>query len=129
MNTMMSARQMRNFNRARSAAELSDFRVKVGAVAILGKQVLSAGWSSSKTHPRQAEFDRFRNFRKDGCVTHALHAEINCLIPLLDDAELYVYRIRNDQPFGLSRPCAACMAAIKQIAYTTNDGYAIERII
>lgn len=141
MNTMMSARQMRNFNRARSAAELSDFRVKVGAVAILGKQVLSAGWSSSKTHPRQAEFDRFRNFRKDGCVTHALHAEINCLIPLLDDAdtdlnkvELYVYRIRNDQPFGLSRPCAACMAAIKQcgikqIAYTTNDGYAVERII
>ena len=102
---------------------------------------MSAGWSSSKSHTRQRDFDRFRSFRKDGNVTHALHAEINCLIPILENAdidkskiELYIYRIRNDQPFGLSRPCAACIAAIKQcgikqIAYTTNDGYAIERII
>lgn len=71
----------------------------------------------------------------------SLHAEINCLISLLNSAdtdwakvELYVYRIRNDQPFGYARPCAACMAAIKQcgirqIAYTTNDGYAVERIV
>lgn len=140
-NSLITARQMRNFARARSAAELSDFRVKVGAVAVLGKQVLSTGWNSTKSHPRQARFDTYRNFRETGKVTHALHAEISCLIPILENenidwnkVELYVYRIRNDQPFGLARPCPACMAAIKQcgikqIAYTTNDGYAVERIM
>lgn len=132
---------MRNFTRARAAAQMSDFRVKVGAVAILGKQVLSAGWSSGKSHPQQALFDKHRHFCESANTTHALHAEINCLIPLLDNVEidwnkveLYIYRIRNDQPYGLARPCPACMAAIKQcgikqIAYTTNDGYATERIV
>lgn len=68
-----------------------------------------------------------------------LHAEINCLnsIRYLDinfsKVKLYIYRIRNDQPFGLSRPCPSCMAAIKDLGikdlyYTTNDGYAHERI-
>ena len=140
-NITISARQMRNFERARAAAELSDFRVQVGAVAVLGKQVINIGWNSNKTHTLQFRYDKYRHFRETGRVTHALHAEISCLIPLLDNdeldfsrVELYVYRIRNDQPFGLAKPCPACMAAIKQcgikhIAYTTNDGYAIERIV
>ena len=47
--------------------------------------------------------------------------------------KLYIYRIRKDQPFGLSRPCPSCMAAIKDLGikdiyYTTNDGYVYERI-
>ena len=50
-----------------------------------------------------------------------LHAEINCInsIRNLDinfsKVKLYIYRIRNDQPFGLSRPCPSCMAAIKDL--------------
>ena len=47
--------------------------------------------------------------------------------------KLYVYRIRKDQPYGLSRPCPSCMAAIrdigiKDIYYTTDNGYAYERM-
>ena len=68
-----------------------------------------------------------------------LHAEINCLnqIRHLDinfsQVKLYIYRIRKDQPFGLSRPCLSCMAAIKDLGirdiyYTTNDGYAYEKL-
>ena len=47
--------------------------------------------------------------------------------------KLYIYRIRVDQPFGMARPCLSCMAAIKDIGirdiyYTTNDGYVYERL-
>lgn len=68
-----------------------------------------------------------------------LHAEINCInsIRNLDinfsKVKLYIYRIRKDQPFGLSRPYPSCMAAIKDLGikdiyYTTNGGYVYERI-
>ena len=68
-----------------------------------------------------------------------LHAEINCTnsIRHLDinfsKVKLYIYRIRKDQSFGLSRPCHSCMAAIKDLGikdiyYTTNNGYAYKRI-
>ena len=68
-----------------------------------------------------------------------LHAEINCLnqIRHLDinfsKVKLYIYRIRKDQPFGMARPCPSCMAAIKDLGikniyYTTNDGYSYERL-
>ena len=68
-----------------------------------------------------------------------LYAEINCTnsIRHLDinfsKVKLYIYRIRKDQSFGLSRPCHSCMAAIKDLGikdiyYTTNNGYAYKRI-
>jgi tRNA(Arg) A34 adenosine deaminase TadA len=68
-----------------------------------------------------------------------MHAEIHCLnvIRNLDinfaKVKLYVYRTRKDQDFGLSRPCASCIAAIRdlgirQIYYTTNEGYVFEKI-
>lgn len=68
-----------------------------------------------------------------------LHAEINCINSIrhlninFSKVKLYIYRIRKDQPFGLSRPCPSYMSAIKDIGikdiyYTTNDGYVHERI-
>ena len=68
-------------------------------------------------------------------INHALHAELMCLNNLATTenvkTKLYIYRQRKDQPFGLARPCKACMAAIRKagirhIYYTTNDGYASE---
>jgi tRNA(Arg) A34 adenosine deaminase TadA len=135
-----SGRQLRHFQHARAAAELSDFRVKVGAVAVLGKHVLGSGFSSYKSHPLQARMDTAREFRDNTVPSHALHAEINCLAPLINDktidwsrVELYVYRIRKDRPHGMARPCPACMALLKECSirhlyYTTDDGYAYERL-
>lgn len=68
-----------------------------------------------------------------------LHAKINCMnsIRNLDidfsKVKLFIYRIRKDRPFGISRPCPSCMAVIKDLGikdiyYTTNDGYVHERI-
>ena len=47
--------------------------------------------------------------------------------------KLYIYRKRNDKPYGMSRPCPSCMAAIKDLGikhiyYTTNEGFAYECI-
>ena len=46
-------------------------------------------------------------------------------------SKLYIYRKRNDKPYGMSRPCPSCMAAIKDLGikhiyYTTNEGFAYE---
>lgn len=47
--------------------------------------------------------------------------------------KLYIYRIRKDQEFGLARPCASCMAAIKDLGirhiyYTSDSGYVYEKL-
>ena len=45
----------------------------------------------------------------------------------------YIYGIRKDQPCGMADPCPSCMAAIRDLGirdiyYTTNDGYVYERL-
>ena len=139
-NGNLTARQLRNFEHAKHAAEMSDFRVHVGAVAVLGKQILNVGFSNSKSHPLQSHYDKYRNLKPDNRITSTLHAEIHCLAPIMHHENvdwskvvLYVYRIRKDRPHGMARPCAACMrmireCGIKNIAYTTDDGFAFERI-
>jgi len=96
----MTARQTRFFAHAKSAAEMSDFRVRVGAVIVLGKQILSVGFSSTRSHSVQARYDKYRNFRSGSEPKHSLHAEMMALIPLMNDkdidwkrVEIYVFRI------------------------------------
>ena len=87
----------------------------------------------------QKEYDAFRIQDGTGNYIPRLHAEINCItgIRKLDvnfgKVKLYVYRERSLGGKGLSRPCAACMAAIKDLGirdvyYTTDDGFAYERV-
>ena len=70
---------------------------------------------------------------------HAIHAEISCITSIKKEdvdwskVELYVYRKMTKQPFGMARPCPACMAmikakGIKKIFYTTNEGFAFEQL-
>ena len=68
-----------------------------------------------------------------------LHAEMDCLNRLdptidMSKVKLYIYRKRYDIPHGISRPCPACMQrikdlGIKDIYYTSDDGFVHERII
>lgn len=135
-------KQDRYFEFARHVAEMSDFeRAKVGAVAVLKDKVISVGHNSNKSHPLQKKYNQYRNFRQDGgYIKHALHAEVACLIPLLDTdvdfskVSLFVYRIRKDRPHGLARPCPACSKlifdlGIKHIVYTTDHGFAHEYFV
>lgn len=132
------------FNKAKSVASVSDVKqTHIGCIAVYQRQVVGLGCNCNKTHPVQKKYDRFRELNLDGCKgisrLHSLHAEINCLnqIKNLDinfsNVKLYIYRQRKDRPWGLSRPCPACMAAIKDLGirdiyYTTNDGYSYEKL-
>ena len=128
----------RYFKKARHVASISDYKKQhIGCVAVYQGQVIGLGCNCNKTHPTQKFYNKYR-MTSDNMLPK-LHAEINCInqIKHLDinfsKVKLYIYRIRKDQPFGLSRPCLSCMAAIKDLGirniyYTTNDGYAYEKL-
>lgn len=128
----------RFFQKARQIADISDYiRIHIGCIAVYQGQVIGLGFNTNKTHPVQKFYNRYRE--PSDYILPKLHAEISCInqIKHLDinfsKVKLYIYRIRKDQPFGLSRPCPSCMAAIKDLGirdiyYTTNDGYSYERL-
>ena len=126
------------FNKARHVASTSDYKKQhIGCVAVYQGQVIGLGCNCNKTHPPQKFYNKYREYSEQ--LLPKLHAEISCInqIKHLDinfsKIKLYIYRIRKDQPFGLSRPCPSCMAAMKDLGirdiyYTTNDGYSYERL-
>lgn len=141
---MLRNSDYRYFERAKQIAMVSDFpKIHVGCVAVYKGSIIGIGCNTNKTHPTQRYYNRFRI--PDGedismtCMPK-LHAEIHCLNQIknmdinFSKVKLYIYRIRGDQPFGIARPCPSCMAAIKDLGirdvyYTTNEGYAYEQII
>ena len=135
---MITKSDYRYFDKARQAAMVSDYnKTHIGCVAVYQGTIIGIGCNCNKTHPTQKFYNRYR--RQSDMMLPKLHAEISCLnsIKHLDinfsKVKLYIYRIRRDQPFGLSRPCLSCMAAIKDLGirdtyYTINDGYVHERI-
>lgn len=135
---MITKSDYKYFNKARQAAMISDFhKTHIGCIAVYQGNIIGIGCNCNKTHPTQKFYNRYR--KQSDAMLPKLHAEISCLnsIRRLDidfsKVRLYIYRIRKDQPLGLSRPCPSCMAAIKDLGirdiyYTTNDGYVYERI-
>lgn len=127
------------FNKAKAMAEKSPFyKQRIGCVVTYKGKIISAGFNSYKTHPIQRKYNRIRF---EECASpDSLHAEIHALsqIKNLDidwnKVSVYTYRIMKSKEFGLAKPCKSCMAyikslGIKHICYTTNDGFAHERLI
>lgn len=135
---MLCSNDYRYFMKARKVASVSDYpKIHVGCIAVYQGQVLALGCNSNKTHPVQKFYNRFRE--DSSALLPKLHAEINCINQLkglninFSKVKLYIYRIGNDRDFRMARPCPSCMAAIKDfgirdIYYTTNDGYVYERL-
>ena len=132
------------FSKAKQIAQVSDFpKVHIGCIAVYQNRIIGIGCNTNKTHPTQKYYNRYRiddnDFDNSESLLPKLHAEINCINQLkhlninFSKVKLYIYRIRKDQPFGMARPCPSCMAAIKDLGikniyYTTNDGYSYERL-
>lgn len=132
------------FEYARRAASKSTYKqFHIGCVIVYKGHIIGEGWNTNKTSPSQKHYNKYRTFnRSQKPIQHKNHAEIAALrsIPYQVDKEtdwskvkIYVYRICNDgkRLSNNARPCAACMTAIKekgvrQIFYSTNDGYASE---
>ena len=127
------------FKAARAIAELSDFpRVRIGCVVVCGHKVISSGYNSNKTNPTQKKLNIYR-FNVDTPAT--IHAEVAALLPLINrkdinfsDVSLYIYReYKNGSP-ALSRPCASCMALIRQLGirkiyYSGENSFINEELI
>lgn len=140
---MLRKSDYKYFAKAKLVAAISDFaKIHVGCIAVYKGNIIGIGCNTNKTHPMQKYYNQFR--KPDGedismASIPKLHAEINCLNQLkhldinFSKVKLYIYRTRNDQPYGMSRPCPSCMAAIKDLGirdiyYTSNDRYIHERI-
>ena len=128
----------RYFDKARKVANISDYnRTHIGFVAVYQGQVIGLWCNTNKTHPTQKYYNKYR--KPSDSMLPKLHAEISCINQIkhlninFSKVKLYIYRIRKDQPFGMARPCPSCMAAIRDLGirdiyYTTNEGYSYERL-
>ena len=127
------------FKTAKVIAELSDFpRVKIGCCAVYKHKIVSSGCNSMKTNPTQK---RFNVHRFDADTPATIHAELSCLLPLINrkdidfgNVSLYIYREYKSGDLALARPCASCEALIKSLGirniyYTGNKSYISEEII
>lgn len=135
---MMNKSDLKYFAKARKVAEISDYYgYHIGCVTVYQGNIIGVACNTNKTHPIQKYYNKYR-IESDSMLPK-LHAEIHCInsIRNLDinfsKVKLYIYRIRKDRPHGMARPCPSCMAAIrdigiKNIFYTTDDGYAYERL-
>lgn len=135
----ITAHDIKLFDKAKKIASVSDFsKIHVGCVAVYHGKIIGVGCNTNKTHPIQKYYNQFRDSSE--IFIPKLHAEINCLNQIknlninFSKVRLYIYRIRKDQPYGMSRPCPSCMAAIKdlgirEIYYTSNDGFIYEKIV
>lgn len=132
------------FRLARECSFKSDYsgcgRARIGAVISYKGTVLAKGFNTDRTHTDQAKYNRWR-YKECGnkYLPSKNHAEMMSLskIKYLDidfsKVHVYVYRELRDGKLGMARPCPACMAAIKRLGiknihYTTDSGYASERI-
>lgn len=130
----------RFFRKAKTIASVSDFKkFHIGCVAVYQGKIIGLACNTQKTHPMQKEYNAYRNHEDNNSFMPRLHAEIACLntIRKMDinfaKVKLYICRERTSGEVGLSRPCVACMQAIidlgiKYIYYTTDAGYACEKI-
>lgn len=135
---MITIMDYKYFQKAREVASISDYKhQRVGCIAIHQGQVIGEGCNCNKTHPMQLFYNKYR--LHESYMLPKLHAEINCINKIknlhinFSKVRLYIYRIRKDQPFGIARPCPSCMAAIRDLGirniyYTTNEGYVYEKL-
>jgi deoxycytidylate deaminase len=143
----MNNRDYKFFELARQEALKSKFdRFHLGCVIVYKGHIIGRGANSDKTHPLQKKYNKNRNFNQTGGkpVKHSVHAEIAALssipYPIQESIDwskvkIYTFRIAPGKKLhqGLSRPCDACIAAIRDrgirhVFYTTSDGFAREEI-
>lgn len=130
------------FQLAKNACQYSDNnRARLGSIIVYKNKVLSVGWNvENKTNPLQEEYNKLRNYNVDVKFTKSsLHAEFSAMFRIkhididFGRVHMFVYRERKDGSIGYARPCEACIGfakalGIKNIYYTTNSGWAYERI-
>lgn len=127
------------FNTAKDVSKLSNYRQHhLGCVIVDKNRIISSASNSEKTDTLQKKYNKYR-FDCESTPAKA-HAETLALKPLLRNKDIdfsrlkvYLYREHANGELAMSRPCASCMAMLKQsgiktVYYTTENGYAEEHI-
>ena len=134
----------RYFKFAKLAAQFADYHgtrsaPEIGAVAVYKGSIVAEAWNTDKTSPLQARYNVYR-FNAD--TPDKAHAEVALIQRLRwkfgdgidwSKVHIYLYREYKDGRLAPSRPCPSCMAmlrdfGIKKVMYTTEDGFAEEKI-
>lgn len=135
------------FDAARKVAATSDFdNFHIGCVVVYKKHIIASAANSNKTHPAQRKYNKkYRKFNKSPKpIEDKVHAEIRALnsIPYpieqdinWRDVSVYIYRICKGKKYhmGISRPCPACRAAlrdkgVRKVYYTGDDSFILEEL-
>lgn len=126
------------YSYAKRVSYNSDFyKCHTGCIAVYAGHVIAEGWNREKTHSLQVKYNKYRNFDETK-YPGSIHAEIMVVqkIRNLDidfsKVEVYIYRGKS-QP-RLSKPCASCEQAlrdlgIKKVHYTGDNSYIFEKYV
>lgn len=143
----LSKSDMKWFGLARQEAMSSTYQgFHLGCVLVYKGHAIGSGSNSCKTHPAQKVYNRkYRKFKYGPqLVVDSLHAEMSALMSVpyavgvgtdWSKVKVYIYRISRGRlgGHGMARPCPGCLHALKDrgirdVYYTTDDGFAYERI-
>jgi len=123
---------IRHFELAAKTALRSDSKFRLGAVLAKRNRAISWGWNDMRrTHPIMREYNY------DKAWVPGVHAEIDACLGVdrddLNNADVYVVRIRKDGSYGLAKPCLICTRILKSMGisrayYSTEEGYGIYEI-
>ena len=115
-------RELHLFNIAKEISYMSDYHGQhLGAVVVEGKTIISTGFNSQKTNPLQHKYNMYRGFKDRRQSIPKCHAEIAALNHLIgkeiewNRVSIFIYREWKNGTPACSRPCRACMKAIKDL--------------
>lgn len=144
---MLNNFDIRMFKKAKEVAAHSDYRPhRLGCVIVYKKHIIGSGYNSTKTHPKQKQYNKLRKFKKSvKPIQDSGHAEIRALMNIpypigvqIDwkKVKVYIYRISPGKKLGmgLAAPCPACRqalidAGICHLYYTGDESFIYERLI
>ena len=116
---MLSKKEERFLNIARTLAAKSQLHHKHGAIVVKSGRVLGRGFNKPRNHPRMIETGR----HAAECGYHAEIVAIKDAGNNVSGAIIFVARINNDGEDLLSKPCSRCQKVlnsrkIKNVIFT-----------
>lgn len=107
----MICRSKKFFENARAVAHCSNYKFKHGAILVRGGSIIKSAYNKG----RPVSF--LNKFHKNNRAS--LHAEIGCILNLdkrkTANCDIYVIRLDAAGKFALSKPCAMCQLACKEM--------------
>lgn len=133
----------RAFNLAKKASEFSDCKIKMGAVIVSKNKVISVGWNTNKSNPKQKKYNILRKIPEREMNLDSMNNGLHCEHMALRNASkqfdgelskcsIFIYSEKKDGTTRLSCPCKACKQLIKEyrlhnVYYVTENGYNFEK--